>query len=101
MKSKLAASAALYLTLGAAAVPFIAIRTASAKPVTMGAPRSFAAKPAPGTRARCAVTGDEFTVNTRTQTSTYNGRVYAFCCPDCKPDFDKEPAKFEDKSVKK
>ncbi|MGC8785333.1 MAG: YHS domain-containing protein [Armatimonadota bacterium] len=30
----------------------------------------------------------------KAQTSTYQGKVYYFCCPKCKPQFDKEPAKF-------
>ena len=58
------------------------------------APSSFAQKPAPGTRAHCAVSNEEFTVGERTVTSTYNGKVYVFCCADCKPDFDKNPAKY-------
>jgi len=57
-------------------------------------PSSFTAKPAPGTKARCPVSGEEFTVKDKTATATYNGRVYAFCCPDCKPDFEKNPAKY-------
>ena len=32
--------------------------------------------------------------------ATYEGRVYAFCCPDCKPDFDKDPAKYAKGSVR-
>jgi len=32
-----------------------------------------------------------------TQTSTYEGRLIAFCCGDCKAAFDKEPAKFASK----
>jgi YHS domain-containing protein len=43
------------------------------------------------------VSGDVFRVGKDTGFATYNGRVYAFCCPDCKPDFDKDPAKFADK----
>lgn len=60
------------------------------------APRSFAKKPAVGTKATCAVSGEVFTVKKNTQTATYKGRTYAFCCPDCKGDFEKEPAKFAD-----
>jgi len=58
------------------------------------APASFEKQPAPGTWARCAVSGEVFQVDPDTQFATYDGRVYAFCCPDCKPDFEKEPAKY-------
>lgn len=61
------------------------------------APRSFDKQPAEGTWARCAVSGDVFKVGKETQFATYQGRVYAFCCDECKPDFVKNPAKFADK----
>ena len=78
--------------------PLVSSRSAGAdKPAAAALPRSFASQPAPGTRARCPVSGDTFTITGKTQTSTYKGRVYAFCCSDCKPDFDKDPAKYEDK----
>lgn len=58
------------------------------------APTSFDKQPAPGTWARCAVSDEVFQVDKDTQFSTYQGRVYAFCCDDCKPDFDKDPARY-------
>ncbi len=61
------------------------------------APRSFDKKPAEGTWATCAVSGDVFQVDKNTQFAEHGGRWYAFCCPDCKPDFDKDPAKYADK----
>ena len=61
------------------------------------APRSFEKQPPPGTWAKCPVSGDVFKVGADTEFATYQGRVYAFCCPDCKPDFDKDPAKYADK----
>lgn len=61
------------------------------------APRSFDKQPPVGTWARCAVSGDVFQVSKDTDFATYDGRVYAFCCPDCKPDFEKDPKKFADK----
>jgi YHS domain len=61
------------------------------------APTSFESQPAAGTWAKCPVSGDVFRVGADTGFATYNGRVYAFCCPDCKPDFDKDPAKYADK----
>jgi YHS domain-containing protein len=64
---------------------------------TAKAPASFSSKPAPGTRARCAVTGEEFTVDEKTKFTTHQGRVYAFCCPDCQPTFEKDPSKYAEK----
>jgi YHS domain-containing protein len=61
------------------------------------APTSFEAQPALGTWAKCPVSGDVFQVGKDTEFATYDGRVYAFCCPDCKPDFDKDPAKYAEK----
>ena len=61
------------------------------------APTSFEKQPAPGTWARCAVSDEVFRVGPETQFATYKGRVYAFCCDECKPDFDKNPGKYADK----
>jgi YHS domain-containing protein len=61
--------------------------------------RSFAKKPAVGTKATCPVSGETFAVKKTTPTATYKGRTYAFCCPDCKGDFEKEPAKFAEKAA--
>ena len=60
------------------------------------APRSFDKQPPEGTWARCAVSGDVFKVSKDTDFATYQGRVYAFCCDECKPDFVKDPAKYAD-----
>ena len=61
------------------------------------APRSFDKQPPAGTWAKCPVSGDVFKVSEETQFATYNGRVYAFCCDECKPDFVKNPEKYADK----
>jgi hypothetical protein len=61
------------------------------------APRSFATKPAAGTWAKCAVSDEVFQVDGDTGMSEYKGRWYVFCCPECKPDFDKEPGKYAEK----
>lgn len=61
------------------------------------APRSFDGQPPEGTWARCPVSGDVFRVGKETQFATYEGRTYAFCCEDCKPDFLKDPAKYAEK----
>jgi YHS domain-containing protein len=47
-----------------------------------------------GTKMKCAVTGEDFTVSAKTIQTVYNGKRYAFCCPDCLPEFNKNPAKF-------
>ncbi len=61
------------------------------------APSSFDKQPPPGTWAKCSVSGDVFQVDKDTDFATHGGRVYAFCCPDCRPDFLKSPAKYTDK----
>ena len=61
------------------------------------APRSFDKQPPVGTWARCPVSGDVFKVGEDTEFATYEGRVYAFCCDECKPDFIKNPKKYADK----
>ncbi len=58
------------------------------------APTSFEKQPAQGTWAKCPVSGDVFRVGPDTDFYTWQGRVYAFCCPDCKPDFIKNPGKY-------
>jgi YHS domain-containing protein len=62
-----------------------------------GLPTSFSAAPPVGTKARCPVSGEDFVVSAETLTSTHEGRVYAFCCGDCKPTFEKNPAKYASK----
>ena len=49
---------------------------------------------AAGTKAKCAVTGEEFTVTNSTVQVTYDKKRYAFCCADCQPTFAKNPAKY-------
>jgi YHS domain-containing protein len=61
------------------------------------APKSFDKQPPAGTWARCPVSGDVFQVGAGTEFATHDGRVYAFCCDDCKPDFLKNPDKYADK----
>ena len=43
----------------------------------------------------CPVTGDKIaSVKAAVGHSTYKGTTYYFCCPECKPRFDKNPAKY-------
>lgn len=59
-----------------------------------GAKNGFDKKPAIGTKAKCPVMGNAFTVSKDTTFSEYKGKYYAFCCPGCKPQFDKNPEKY-------
>ena len=59
-----------------------------------GAPAAFDKMPALGTKARCLVTGDDFTVRNTTESSRYKGKYYVFCCGGCKPLFDANPEKY-------
>lgn len=58
------------------------------------APVAFDAAPPVGTKARCPVSGNEFTVAEGTPRSEYKGKHYVFCCPGCKPGFDADPEKY-------
>ena len=58
------------------------------------AQNGFSKKPTVGTKAKCPITGSVFTVSKDTQFSEYKGKFYAFCCPGCKPQFDKSPGKY-------
>lgn len=49
----------------------------------------------------CPVTGDKIaSVKAAVGHSTYKGKTYYFCCPSCKPRFDKNPAKYVKNSAK-
>ncbi len=49
---------------------------------------------ASGTKMVCPVSHEDFTVGAKTVQVTYKGKRYAFCCADCRPDFEKNPAKY-------
>ena len=51
-------------------------------------------KLAVGTAAKCPVSGEDFSVKADTLQVTYDGKRYAFCCPECQPTFAKNPAKY-------
>lgn len=57
-----------------------------------------AAKPDSGATpvsAICPVMGDEIPDITKASgSSVYKGKTYYFCCPACKPQFDKDPEKY-------
>jgi Cu+-exporting ATPase len=57
-------------------------------------PAAFDQKPAVGATAKCPVSGETFTIEASTLHTEYNGKHYAFCCGECKPKFEADPAKF-------
>lgn len=42
----------------------------------------------------CPVSGDEVKKPEKAQKASFKDKTYLFCCPDCKPKFDKDPAKY-------
>ncbi len=44
--------------------------------------------------AKCPVMGGKVADVTKAQKSTYKGVTYYFCCAGCKPEFDRDPAKY-------
>lgn len=58
------------------------------------APVAFDAMPAVGTRARCPVSGEVFTVSAETVKAEHQGKTYVFCCAGCKAPFEADPAKY-------
>jgi YHS domain-containing protein len=74
--------------LALAAAGALAAEKAAKPPVAFDSPQS------PGVQATCPVTGETFTIAKDTASSQYKGKYYYFCCPSCKPDFDKDPEKF-------
>lgn len=79
MKTTLLTLAALAATTNAAlAAPAHASKHASAKPAALA----------------CPVTGNKIAaVGAAYNHETYKGKTYYFCCPECKPRFDKNPDK--------
>jgi len=79
MKTLLVTTAALALLSGAAlAAPGHTAKAASAKKVAL----------------TCPVTGTKIASADKAYAhETYKGKAYYFCCPECKPAFDKNPGK--------
>ena len=65
-----------------------------AEPAKDAAPKYFDKKQAAGTKATCPVMGDAFSITKDSTFSEYKGKFVYFCCPGCKPKFDKDPAKY-------
>jgi len=58
------------------------------------APVVFDKKPAVGTKAKCPVTKEVFTVTDKTVCSEHEGKFYCHCCPNCAGKFKADPAKY-------
>ena len=50
--------------------------------------------PTPDKMTTCPVSGDKLGEMGKPYVFEYKGREVKLCCPDCKKDFDKDPAKF-------
>ncbi len=76
----------------------------------IGAPAVAQKKPAAHPKAAvhtkkaaliCPVTGDKIaSVKAAVGHSKFKGKTYYFCCPECKPRFDKNPQKFVTNAAK-
>ncbi|MCP4199997.1 MAG: efflux RND transporter periplasmic adaptor subunit [Proteobacteria bacterium] len=83
-------------------LPMKSSRSSSGKdtqeiPADPGSPlasNGFEGMPEVGTKAFCPVMKNEFTVKEDSESSVYQGKHYAFCCPGCKPTFEENPQKF-------
>ena len=59
-----------------------------------GAKKAFDAKPKPGEKGICAVSGEVFDITPETKTAEFKGKYFVFCCDSCEPEFKADPAKF-------
>lgn len=83
---KLKMLAAIALTIPFLASPFAGLAgdTNSVAP----------AKPKPDLLTTCPVSGDKLGEMGKPYVFVYQGQEVKLCCPDCKKDFDKNPAKY-------
>ena len=51
-----------------------------------------------GDKTKCAVSGEEMTVEATSPKAEYQGTTYYFCCGGCKKKFEADPAKYVKKS---
>ncbi len=83
------AAATIALSLFASAAAFAGPPTKPATKASPAAPNKAVAK------QYCAVTGETLgSMGAVGGSSIYEGKKYVFCCQGCKPQFDKNPAKF-------
>jgi YHS domain-containing protein len=87
----------LALLLAACSTAHSAPTTPAPAPKPTSPPAAKAGDPPPlplGSDATCPVSGEKFKVKEKTVQVVYNGKRYAFCCPECIGDFNKNPAKY-------
>lgn len=90
-------SAPLPAVTATAVAPAAKVATPPAAAPAAAPAAPVAAEPpliAVGTKLKCPVSHEDFTVDGKTTQLVYNGKRYAFCCDDCKPTFLKNPAKY-------
>ncbi len=79
----------------ASALLLAGVSVFAAPAVTSAAPPKPSVKAVKAAPLICPVTGDKIaSVKDAVGSSTYKGKTYYFCCPSCKPTFDKDPAKY-------
>jgi hypothetical protein len=84
-----------HIAAAAIAVSLFASAAAFAGPPTKPAAKASPAAKKTAAKQYCAVTGEELgSMGAVGGSSIYKGKKYLFCCPGCKPQFDKNPAKF-------
>lgn len=73
-----------------------ALATLSGSALAAPVHKAVASKPvAKNIVLTCPVTGNKIaSVKDAVGHTTYKGKTYYFCCPECKPMFDKNPAKY-------
>jgi P-type Cu+ transporter len=71
-------------------VAFAFVLTAIAMPAIAAAPTKSAKK----VEYTCPVLGEKVVDIAHAPKSVYKGKTYYFCCPGCKPMFDKNPEKY-------
>ena len=85
-----------YTAAAVLAVSLFAATAAFAGPPAKPAPKaSPVVKKEAAAKLYCAVTGEELgSMGAAGGSSIYQGKKYLFCCQGCKPQFDKNPAKY-------
>lgn len=88
---------AIAATFAVAGGAFAQTAAPAPKPAAKPAPKAAPAKVAAKTEkivTICALQNEEVKDLKTAEKSTYKGVTYYFCCSGCKPQFDKDPAKY-------
>ncbi len=80
---------------GEAAAPVATPETKTAALVLV--PVAFDLAPEAGTKAKCAVSGEEFVVAKDTVRAEHGGKHFVFCCPGCSGTFGENPGQYAQK----